>query len=190
MKGKNDSVLLLAKILGSPPPSFLMSLHCKIFLKIWLYPFKVSVGGYPRCPDYHDMIWVMAAKNHPSPTLRKKKENQNVSPRRAVWLSITLLSMEPHFGATLQGWAVSKQKKVRFGSHFTTSAILELHLTRDCFGAMFDRGSITVQDLLKFVFQVLMKMRITLWTLWDIAKSFQPAFLLTTMLIEIHGACP
>ena len=41
----------------------------------------------------------------------EKKESQNGSHRRAVWSSVTQLSMEPHFGATLQGRAVSKQTK-------------------------------------------------------------------------------
>ncbi len=36
---------------------------------------------------------------------------------RAVWLSLTQLSMELYFGATLQRRAVSEEKKVRFGSH-------------------------------------------------------------------------
>ena len=34
-------------------------------------------------------------------TLRKKKESQNGSPRKAVWSSVTQLSMELHFGALL-----------------------------------------------------------------------------------------
>ncbi len=33
--------------------------------------------------------------------LRKKKESQNGSPRRAIWLSVTQLTLELHFGATL-----------------------------------------------------------------------------------------
>ena len=40
----------------------------------------------------------------------EKKDSQNGSPRRVVWSSVTQLSMELHFGATLQGRPVSKQK--------------------------------------------------------------------------------
>ncbi len=40
-----------------------------------------------------------------------KKESQNGSPRRAIWLSVTQLSMELHFGATLYRRAVSEAKK-------------------------------------------------------------------------------
>ena len=81
--------------------------------------------------------------------------------RRAIWSSVTQLSMEPHFGATLQWRAVSKQKK----------GPIWLPFYKECyFGATPYKGTVLVQDQLHFVFQVLMKMRITSWTLWDIAK--------------------
>ena len=38
----------------------------------------------------------------------EKKESQNGSPRKAVWLFVAQLSMELHFGATLQGRVVSE----------------------------------------------------------------------------------
>ena len=38
----------------------------------------------------------------------RKKESQNGSPGRAIWLSVTQLSMELHFCATLYRRAVSK----------------------------------------------------------------------------------
>ncbi len=41
----------------------------------------------------------------------KKKESQNGSPRGAIWLSVTQLSLELHFCATLHRRAVSEQKK-------------------------------------------------------------------------------
>ncbi len=47
--------------------------------------------------------------NESNPTLRKE-ENQNGSPRIAIWLSITQLSEQLHFGATLD----YEEKKTAF----------------------------------------------------------------------------
>ncbi len=47
----------------------------------------------------------------------RKKDSQNGSPRRIDWSSETQLSMKLHFGATLQGGAVSEQKKGPNGWH-------------------------------------------------------------------------
>ncbi len=59
-------------------------------------------------------------------TLRKK-ESQNGPPRRAVWLSVTQLSMEPHFGATKDDYEerkwLSSTKESRFSKLLSKRAI-------------------------------------------------------------------
>ena len=79
----------------------------------------------------------------------KKKESRNGSPRKAVWSSVTQLSLELHFGATLQGRAVSEQNKSDlappfFSKHEKNSSPLEkksrfskLLSKRAIFGSLF-----------------------------------------------------
>ena len=63
----------------------------------------------------------------------EKKKRAEIALLGAVWSSVTQPSMEPHFGATFQGRAVSKPKNVRFGSHFIRNAIFGLPLTNGLF---------------------------------------------------------
>ncbi len=52
-------------------------------------------------------IFLSTFYNH----IEKKKESQNGSSRRAIWLFVTQLSLELHFGAALHRRAVSEQMK-------------------------------------------------------------------------------
>ena len=51
------------------------------------------------------LVLSLTVPNAPASALRKKK-SQNGSPRRAIWLSVTQLSLELHFGATIHRRAV------------------------------------------------------------------------------------
>ncbi len=83
----------------------------------WAFlPFPVWVAGYLTHgkslfneSNYH--IQISRVKRSFFLDITEKKREPKCSPRRAVWSSVTQLSMELQFGATIQGRAVSEQKK-------------------------------------------------------------------------------